>query len=121
MALRASEANALATVLSYNAAWTSGDLETARTYLADDLQFRGSIDTFSSAEPLIAALQDFLDGPYQGVQNVLSTTTSYNRVHLLYETPTAAGDLRFSETFWVEDGKVVRIELVFDPRALLPN
>ena len=46
-------------VKSYHNAWTSGHLEAARVYLADDLDFQGSIDTFHRADDFIAALTMF--------------------------------------------------------------
>jgi ketosteroid isomerase-like protein len=41
----------------YFAAWTTGDFETARTLLADDLAFVGPFDTFDRADDLIGALR----------------------------------------------------------------
>jgi hypothetical protein len=42
----------------YHNAWTHGDFDTARTCLADDLDFKGSIDTFHGADALMAPLYD---------------------------------------------------------------
>jgi hypothetical protein len=41
---------------AYHQAWTEGDFTTAREFLADNLDFKGSIDSFSNADDFIAAL-----------------------------------------------------------------
>jgi ketosteroid isomerase-like protein len=46
-------------VTRYHQAWTGGDIKAAREYLADDLDFKGSIDTFNRADDFIAALAGF--------------------------------------------------------------
>ena len=40
----------------YHDAWTTGDIARARSCLAEDLDFRGSIDTFTKADKFVAAL-----------------------------------------------------------------
>src|SRR5262249_52096648 len=42
-------------VTTYHEAWTRGDMATARSCLADDLDFQGPIDTFCSADEFIDA------------------------------------------------------------------
>ena len=46
-------------VTNYHNAWTVGDVQSARAYLADDLDFQGSIDTFRRADDFIIALTMF--------------------------------------------------------------
>lgn len=43
-------------VSGYHRAWTTGDLATARTLLADNLDFQGSIERFQNADDLVRAL-----------------------------------------------------------------
>jgi len=43
-------------VMNYHNAWTAGDVDAARGYLADDLDFQGSIDMFRRADDFIVAL-----------------------------------------------------------------
>jgi hypothetical protein len=38
-------------VTAYHEAWTHRDMDTARSCLADDLDFQGPIDTFSCRRP----------------------------------------------------------------------
>jgi hypothetical protein len=105
-------------ITNYHNAWTSGDMEGARSYLADDLDFQGSIDTFRRADDFIAALTVF--------QKMLIKVTliysfySDSGAALLYdcETMSPAGVIRTSEFFNVASGKINTIRLVFDATEL---
>jgi hypothetical protein len=105
-------------ITSYHDAWTHGNLETARAYLADNLDFQGSIDTFNRADDFIAALTMF-HMMLRGV-NLISSYFSESGAALLYDcdTMTPAGVLRTAEFFTVEDGKITSIRLVFDATEL---
>jgi hypothetical protein len=105
-------------ITNYHTAWTSGDMEAARVYLADDLDFQGSIDTFHRADDFIAVLTMF--------QKMLSRITliysfySDNGAALLYdcETMSPAGVIRTAEFFTVAGAKIKTIRLVFDATEL---
>jgi hypothetical protein len=105
-------------VTNYHNAWTSGDLGKARVYLADDLDFKGSIDTFRKAYDFIGALAMF--------QKMLRRVTliqsfySESGAALLYDCDTLspAGVIRTAEFFTVSDGKIKSIRLVFDATEL---
>ncbi|MEI6757124.1 MAG: nuclear transport factor 2 family protein [Chlorobium sp.] len=103
---------------SYHQAWTNGDFATARRCLADDLDFRGSIDTFSKADDFIAALSQFR----QMVRSVTLLQSFYGKegAALLYDcdTPTPAGVIRTAEFFTVSKEKISAIRLVFDATEL---
>ena len=47
-------------VEGYRGAWTSGDLQKARTFLADDIEFRGSIEQFNDADTARALPKPFI-------------------------------------------------------------
>ena len=105
-------------VTNYHNAWTSGDMETARGYLTDDLDFQGSIDTFHRADDFIAALTMF--------QKMLSRVTL---IYILYSDTGAAllydcdmmgpaGVIRTAEFFSVTGAKIKDIRLVFDATEL---
>lgn len=105
-------------VTSYFDAWTQGDLEAARAYLADDLDFIGSIDTFSRADDFVAALgmfQQMLQGA-----TLIQSFFSENGAALLYDcdTMSPAGVIRTAEFFTVSGGKITSIRLVFDASEL---
>ncbi|MEM7436512.1 MAG: nuclear transport factor 2 family protein, partial [Myxococcota bacterium] len=98
----------------YTKAWMAGDMQAARSYLADDLEFRGSIDQFDRADEFIAQLARF----HMMLSNVDMLERFYDgtRAALLYDcvTATPAGTIRTAEFFRVTDGKVREIRLVFD-------
>ena len=105
-------------VTNYHNAWTSGDMQAARVYLADDLDFQGSIDTFSRADDFIPSLAMF--------QKMLQRVTliqsffSESGAALLSDcdTMSPAGVIRTAEFFRVTDGKIKSIRLVFDATEL---
>lgn len=105
-------------VTNYHNAWTSGDMKKARAYLADDLDFEGSIEIFHRADDFIPSLTMF--------QKMLQKVTliqsffSERGVALLYDcdTMSPAGVIRTAEFFTVSDGKIKSIRLVFDATEL---
>ncbi len=103
---------------TYYGAWTTGDVAGARACLSDDLDFRGSIETFKSADDFIVSLRQFL-GMLRGV-TMLQSYFSEAGAALLYDCDTAspAGVMRTAEFFTVRDGKIAEIRLVFDASEL---
>jgi hypothetical protein len=103
---------------TYHNAWTTGDFVTARRCLADDLDFKGSIDTFQKADDFINALKGF-KGMLRGV-GLIKSFFDQNGASLLYDcdTVTPAGILRTAEYFTVAHGKITHIQLVFDASEL---
>jgi len=103
---------------TYHNAWTRGDFRTARTCLADDLDFKGSIDSFHQADDFIAALKQF-----QSMLRDVTLLTSFfapDGAALLYDCDTAspAGVIRTAEFFTITGGKISEIRLVFDASEL---
>jgi len=105
-------------VTNYHNAWTSGDIEAARVYLDDDLDFQGSIDTFHRADDFIVGLTMF-QKMLRGV-NLIQSLYSETGAALLYDcdTMSPAGVIRTAEFFNVKDGKIKSIRLVFDATEL---
>lgn len=103
---------------TYHHAWVNGDFAAARASLADNLDFRGSMDTFSNADDFIAALTQFK----QMLRSVTILQSFYNpdSAALLYDcdTATPAGVLRTAEFFTLSGNKISAIRLVFDATAL---
>lgn len=102
----------------YTDAWMAGRIDEARTYLADDLEFRGSIDQFDRADDFIAQLGRFVTMLTR--VDMLESFYDDDRAALLYDcvTPTPAGTIRTAEFFRVADGKIAAIRLVFDATTL---
>jgi hypothetical protein len=105
-------------VTNYHDAWTGGNMEAARVYLAADLDFQGSIDTFRRADDFVAALTMF-QKMLRGVK-LIQSFYSESGAALLYDcdTMSPAGVLRTAEFFTVKDGKIKSIRLVFDATEL---
>jgi ketosteroid isomerase-like protein len=105
-------------VETYYHAWTTGDIARARGCLADDLDFRGSIDTFNSADDFVASLKQF-QGMLRGV-TMLQGFFDEKGAALLYDCDTVspAGVIRTAEFFAVQNGKIAEIRLVFDATEL---
>jgi ketosteroid isomerase-like protein len=103
---------------SYHQAWTNGDFAAARSLLADDLDFRGSISTFTKADDFIAVLTRFRE-ILRGV-TMLESFFDDKGAALLYDcdTVTPAGVIRTAEFFTVSDNRITGIRLVFDATEL---
>jgi hypothetical protein len=105
-------------ITNYHTAWTGGDIKAARFFLADDLDFQGSIDKFNRADDFIGALTMF--------QKMLRSVTLIDSFYsdsgaaLLYDcdTMSPAGVIRTAEFFTVADDKIKAIRLVFDATEL---
>jgi hypothetical protein len=102
----------------YHNAWTTGDFVTARRCLADDVDFKGSIDTFYKADDFMGELKRF-HGMLRGVK-LLKSFFDPDGAALLYDcdTVTPAGVIRTAEFFSIADGKISEIRLVFDASEL---
>jgi hypothetical protein len=105
-------------VINYHNAWTSGDIEAASVYLADDLDFQGSIDSFHQADDFVSALTMF-QKMLRGV-HLIQSFFSESGAALLYDcdTMSPAGVIRTAEFFTVTDGKINSIRLIFDATEL---
>jgi hypothetical protein len=105
-------------VTNYHNAWTGGDMKAARVYLADDLDFQGSIETFSRADDFIPSLTMF-QKMLQKV-NLIQSFFSESGAALLYDcdTMSPAGVIRTAEFFTITNGKIKSIRLVFDATDL---
>ncbi|NTV06037.1 MAG: nuclear transport factor 2 family protein [Chlorobiaceae bacterium] len=103
---------------TYHQAWTNSDFVTARACLADNLDFQGSIDTFTTADDFIAALSQFR----QMLKSITLLKSFYDAegASLLYDCDTAspAGVIRTAEFFTVSGNKISAIRLVFDATEL---
>jgi len=103
---------------TYHQAWTTGDFDTARRCLADDLDFKGSIDAFRRADDFVGALKGF-QGMLRGV-TILKSLFELEGAALLYDcdTATPAGLIRTAEFFATKNGRITEIRLIFDASEL---
>ena len=102
---------------TYFRAWKERDFATLRSILADDVTFRGPLGTADDAESCVKGLQGmaqilddivvqhvFVDG-----QDVLT----WFDLHTTVAPPAPTANWSH-----VENGKITRIRVTFDPRAL---
>ena len=103
---------------AYRDAWISGDLETARKFLADDLEFRGSMNSFNDADSLIAAMSVFLN--ILKSVDMISSFYHEDEAMQMYDlvTDSPVGTIRTVEYCKLELGKIKEIKVVFDPSEL---
>jgi hypothetical protein len=103
-------------VQSFMGAMGKGDFAGARTYLHDDLSFRGPIDAFDKPEPYLQALQKL----HKMVERVdmRKMFVDGNDVCLLYDlvTNTPAGTSFVCEWMQVRGDRIASIRVVFDAR-----
>ena len=105
-------------IRKYHEAWTQRDMSTARSSMADDLDFQGSIDTFTNADEFIATLTGFAQMLTR--VDLLQEFYTDDAAALLYDcvTNSPAGTIRTAEFFGLRDGKIATIRLVFDATVL---
>ena len=109
-------ASAASVVEQYQRAFGSGDLETARSLLADDLHFEGPIDTFDRADDYLASvtkLKQIVKGI--DVKKVLADDTDVVTIYDMH-TNTPAGTSKIAEWATVENDKIVKLRVFFDAR-----
>lgn len=113
-------------VMEYLTAFTSGDIDRARTLVADDFSFRG---------PMLQA--DGKEAFFEGAATLAPIVRGYRMLRQweegddvcsLYEfnveTPAGAGSVLMSEWNTVHDGQLTSARLVFDTaafQALMPQ
>jgi hypothetical protein len=110
--------NARKLIETYHNAWTAGDFATVRRCLADDLDFKGSMETFHKADDFVGALKRF-QGMLRGVK-LLKSFFDQDGAALLYDCDTLspAGVIRTAEFFSTTGDKISEIRLVFDASEL---
>ena len=118
--------NKSAIFTAYLEAFSSGDIDTAREYIADDFTFQG---------PVLQA--EGKDVFFEGAISLLPVVNGYKMLRQfedgedvcsIYEfnikTPIKAGSVLMTEWSQIRDGKIASSKLVFDTAAmtaLMPN
>jgi ketosteroid isomerase-like protein len=105
-------------VETYSRALSARDFETARSLLADDLQFEGPIDTFGRADDYMKAIKG-LFGMVRGVEPQL-TIAQGDDVAVFYRLDTPVALAPVAEWYRVRDGKIAQLRAYFDARPFSP-
>jgi ketosteroid isomerase-like protein len=101
-------------------AWTTGDVDTARSLLHDNVSFSGPIDKFDNADAYIGALR--------GLAQIVKAAEEQkvfvdgNDVCVIYDlvTNTPVGAAPTAEWYHVRDGKISAVRVFFDARPFAP-
>lgn len=107
-------------VARYHEAFAGKDFATARSLLHDDLEFRGPIDTFATADDFIAAIQ--------GLSTIVEEVrlrklfSEGDEACILYDlvTTTPAGTAPVAEWYRVRGDRIAAIQAYFDARPFAP-
>ena len=97
---------------AFTQAWTSGDMETAAGYLADDVTFDGPINHSSGKQEYIAGLSAFARRASD--LNILAALGDDDQAIIMYELTTGPLRAIYAERLTIRDGKIQTDRLVFD-------
>ena len=106
---------------TYLESWRARDFDRLRTVLADDVTFRGPLGTANNAEECIAGLRGMAEHVMKDIEvHVMAVDGS--DVLTWFDLHTATTD-PIPTVNWshVEDGRITRIRVTFDPRPLMPS
>jgi ketosteroid isomerase-like protein len=109
-------AGAAELVERYHRAFGSGDIQTARSLLADDLHFKGPIEEFNDADHYLQSvgkLARIVTGT--DVKRVLADGDDVVTIYDLH-TNTPAGTSNIAEWATVKNGKIAEMRVFFDAR-----
>jgi len=112
--MTSTQSTAATVVADYFSAFGRGDLAAARQLLANDLSFKGPLDTFNNADDLINSLSA-LAPVVKGVEQHRILVDG-DDVATFYDMLTPMGTAPIAEWHHVRDGKIDAIHVYFDPR-----
>jgi limonene-1,2-epoxide hydrolase len=90
----------------------------ARSLMADDMKFRGPIDTFDNPDDYVAALER-LSAIVKGA-DIEAVIADGNEVAYFYLLKTVVADAPVAEWYTVDGGKIIAIRAYFDARPFAP-
>ncbi|MEU9076622.1 nuclear transport factor 2 family protein [Kitasatospora sp. NPDC004745] len=103
---------------TYFAAWEAGDFETLRGLLAEDVDFVGTLGTASGAEEALNGLRRL--GQVLERIEVHGRVAEGDDVITWFDLHTSVADPTTTANWThVENGRIARIRVTFDPRGLL--
>ncbi|GAY08026.1 nuclear transport factor 2 family protein [Pseudonocardia sp. N23] len=103
---------------TYFAAWQERDFDTLRSILTDDATFRGPLGTADSGDECVAGLRGMSE--IMTEVRVLKVFTNGPDVVTWFDLHTEdAPPAPTANWMHVEDGRIARIRVTFDPRAII--
>jgi ketosteroid isomerase-like protein len=105
--------SALDIALAYHRAWTSGDIDTAATYLADDIVFGIPAGTLTSAEDVRGFMEPFAARLISST--LLTAHGDGEEAALVYDTRNpAVASAPAAEYYRVREGRIISGRIIFD-------
>ena len=100
-------------------AWTSGDFDTTRSLLADDVTFVGPLGHTEGADAYVEGVRGMAK-MVKGVDR-RQVIADGDNVCIIYDlvTDTPAGAIATAGWYGLRDGKIVSVRAYFDPRPLV--
>jgi len=109
----ASQTKPIDVAKAFTKAWTSGDLDAAASYVADDVVFDGPLQKSTGAKPYLDGLTK-LARDVTGV-SMIAEFGNDSEALLMYDLQTGPwGRLTCAKHLRVRDGKITRDQLTFD-------
>jgi ketosteroid isomerase-like protein len=101
-------------------AWSSGDLDTTRSLLADEVTFDGPLGSTRGADAYIEGIKGMVKIVERVDQH--EVIADDDNVCIIYDLVTKTPPARIPTAGWyqVRDGKVTSVRAFFDPRPLMP-
>lgn len=93
-------------------------LDRIREFLADDVKIEDPLMSIDGADEFVGALRalDSGGGMRSTVQDVVGSDDVVS-ARILFEM--AGTTVQFSQWFWLADGKISRVQVIYDPRPFL--
>jgi ketosteroid isomerase-like protein len=101
----------------YFAAWAAKDFDALRDVLADDVTFRGPLGEADGADACIRGLRGLAENV--GLPEVRVIATDGDDAVTWFDLETAKGPIPVANWSHVEQDRIVRVRVAFDPRPLL--
>lgn len=99
-------------------AWTTGDFDTVRALVRDDVTFVGAMGTTNGVEDYVGGLQRLSE--IVSAAEITKVFTDADEVCILYDLVTEpAGPLPCVAWYQIRDAKIASKRVYFDPRPLL--
>ncbi len=110
---------AAAIARAFTEAWTSGDMETAARYVADDVVFDGPLGHTDGKPAYLEGLTRIGEAVALRGVSVLAAYGEDTQALIMYDLLSDRfGPMTCAKLFTVHDGKIVRDRLTFDSYAI---
>jgi ketosteroid isomerase-like protein len=102
---------------AYFASWAAQDYDALRGVLDDDVSFRGPLGSADGAEACVRGLRGLAEGV--GLPEVRVIATDGDDAVTWFDLRTADGAIPVANWSHVDNGRITRIRVAFDPRPLV--